>query len=220
MPLDLRTLHTMIKILRSYYRGFRAPSVTEVSHHYHDPYHVLISCILSQRTKDETTAQASRRLFLLAPSLARLARLPVKKIERAIYPVGFYRTKAKNIKLLANDIIARFQGVVPDDLDSLLSLQGVGRKTANLVLTLGFHKLGICVDTHVHRISNRFGFVRTKTPFDTEMRLRKILPKKFWIEYNDLLVAFGQNICTPISPFCSRCRLFRYCPRLGVLHSR
>ena len=214
--MDLHKLNVMIKILRDYYRTFRKPSVTQISQRFKDPFHVLISCVLSQRTKDQTTAEASQRLFSLAPSLMRLAQLPVKKIERAIYPVGFYRTKAKTIKLAANDIMMRFQGIVPDDLDCLLSLKGVGRKTANLVLTLGFNKLGICVDTHVHRISNRFGFVVTKTPHDTEMALRKTLPKKFWIEYNDLLVAFGQNICKPISPFCTRCRLFRYCPRRGV----
>lgn len=218
--MDLRKLNAMIKILRGYYRTFRKPSVTQISRRFKDPFHVLISCVLSQRTKDQTTAEASRRLFSLAPSLTRLARLPVKKIERAIYPVGFYRTKAKTIKLAANDIMMRFQGIVPDDLDNLLSLKGVGRKTANLVLTLGFNKLGICVDTHVHRISNRFGFVVTKTPHDTEMALRKTLPEKFWIEYNDLLVAFGQNICKPISPFCTRCRLFRYCPRRGVHRCR
>lgn len=214
--MDSRKLNAIIKILRMYYRTFRKPSVTQVSQRFNDPFHVLISCILSLRTKDQTTREASQRLFALAPSLTRLARLPVTKIEKVIYPVGFYRTKAKTIKLITNDLIVRFKGVVPSNLDDLLSLKGVGRKTANLVLTLGFNKLGICVDTHVHRISNRFGFIRTKVPYDTEMALRKTLPKKFWIEYNDLLVAFGQNICKPVSPFCTCCRFFHYCPRRGV----
>lgn len=218
--MDVGKLNKMIKILREYYRTFRKPSVTQISQYFNDPFYVLISCILSLRTKDQTTHAASQRLFALAPSLTRLARLPVKRIEKTIYPVGFYRTKAQTIKLITHDLLTRFHGVVPNKLDDLLSLKGVGRKTANLVLTLGFKKLGICVDTHVHRISNRFGFVVTKTPHDTEMALRKTLPKKFWIEYNDLLVAFGQNICKPISPFCRRCRLFCYCPRRGVKHYR
>lgn len=218
--MNLKTLQKAIKILREYYRRFHPPSVTEVSERYHDPYHVLLSCILSLRTKDATTAQASSRLFALAPTLISLEKVPVKKIEKTIYPVGFYRTKAKNIKRIAEELIGRFQGSVPDTLDGLLSLPGVGRKTANLVLTLGFNKLGICVDTHVHRISNRFGFVATKNPFETEMALRKRLPKRYWKEYNDLLVSFGQNVCKPVSPFCSDCRIARYCPRIGVTHHR
>lgn len=209
-------LENIIHALRDYYRGFQKPSVTKISQKYNKPFFVLISCVLSLRTKDKTTSEASNRLFRLADNPYKLRKLTLRSIERTIYPVGFYRTKAKNIKIIADLLIKRFNGRVPDNLDDLLSLRGVGRKTANLVLTLGFNKLGICVDTHVHRISNRLGLVKTKTPFDTEMRLRKILPKKFWIEYNDLLVAFGQNICKPISPLCNNCNIYKFCPKIGV----
>lgn len=218
--MNQKRLSVIIKILRRYYACFHKPSVTEVSQHYRDPYHVLFSCILSLRTQDKTTAQASQRFFLVAPTLLSVPNVPVKRIEKAIYPVGFYRTKAKTIKKIAKHIIGHFQGIIPDTLDELLSLPGVGRKTANLVLTLGFNKLGICVDTHVHRISNRLGFVKTKTPFETEMILRKNLPKKYWKEYNDLLVSFGQNICKPVSPFCSRCHVSPHCPKIGVMSHR
>lgn len=209
-------LENIIHTLRDYYRRFQKPSVTKISQKYNKPFFVLISCVLSLRTKDKTTSEASNRLFKLADNPYKLRDLSIKRLEKIIYPVGFYRTKAKNIKIIADLLIRRFNGQVPDNLDTLLSLRGVGRKTANLVLTLGYNKLGICVDTHVYRISNRLGLVKTKTPFDTEMKLRKILPKKFWIEYNDLLVAFGQNICKPISPLCNNCNISKFCPRIGV----
>lgn len=216
----LKNLQRIITILREYYRGFSKPSVTKISLKYNKPFFVLISCILSLRTKDKTTGEASERLFKLVSGPSDIVKIPVKKLQKLIYPVGFYRVKAKNIKSISQDLIRRFQGKVPDNLDKLLSLRGVGRKTANLVLTLGFNKLGICVDTHVHRISNRLGIVKTKNPFETEMSLREILPKEFWIEYNDLLVAFGQNICKPTSPFCSSCKINRYCPKIGVVSHR
>ena len=149
-----------------------------------------------------------------------MLKLTLAKIRNAIYPVGFYRIKSIRIKQICLDLIKRFRAKVPDNLEDLLSLKGVGRKTANLVLTLGFGKLGICVDTHVHRISNRLGIVRTHNPFETEMVLRKVLPKKFWIEYNNLLVAFGQNICKPVSPLCSKCNISIYCPRVNVEYHR
>ena len=139
---------------------------------------------------------------------------------KAIYPVGFYRTKARTIKRICNDLIERFQGSVPNDLDALLSLKGVGRKTANLVLTEGFDAYGVCVDTHVHRISNRLGYVTTKTPLETEMALRKKLPKQYWKDYNYLLVTWGQNICKPIGPLCSTCKIFSHCKRRGVIRHR
>ena len=185
-----------------------------------DPFHVLISCLLSLRTKDEVTEQASRRLFTLGKTPHQILELPLKTIEKAIYPVGFYHTKARTLHSVCRDLIKRFQGKVPDTLEELLSLKGVGRKTANLVVTLSFKKPGICVDTHVHRISNRLGYVNTKTPDETEMALRKKLPRRFWIEFNDLLVPFGQNLCRPISPFCSRCPIERDCAKVGVVHHR
>jgi endonuclease-3 len=191
-----------------------------VGHYRHDPFETLISCLLSLRTKDETTAAASARLFSLARSPRAMLDVPQRTIARAIYPVGFYRTKARTILELSRVLVARHGGAVPETLEGLLELNGVGRKTANLVLTLAFRKYGICVDTHVHRISNRWGYVRTRSPDETEMRLRERLPRRHWRTYNDLLVAFGQNLCHPTSPWCSRCPIERLCGRVGVTRSR
>ena len=149
-----------------------------------------------------------------------MAELPASRIEKAIYPVGFYKTKAKNIRKICRILLSRNNGNVPEELNELVELPGVGRKTANLVITLGFGKPGICVDTHVHRITNRWGYVRTKTPEQTEMALRKKLPGQYWIIINDLLVTYGQNLCKPISPLCSRCKIAPYCDRVGVVVSR
>lgn len=176
--------------------------------------------MLSLRTKDDVTVPASERLFALAKTPQTLARLPETAIARAIYPVGFYRTKARHVREVSRQILERCGGRVPDTIEELLTLPGVGRKTANLVVTVGYRKPGICVDTHVHRISNRLGYVRTETPEETEMALRRRLPKPYWIEFNDLLVTFGQNRCLPVSPWCSRCPLTRYCARVGVATSR
>jgi len=181
-----------------------------------DPFRVLIACILSLRTQDTTTGPAAARLFAVADTPAAMLRLPARRIAQLIYPVGFYRTKARVILGLCRDLLGRFGGRVPDDIDALLTLNGVGRKTANLVVTMGFNKPGICVDTHVHRISNRLGYVRTRTPEETEMALRARLPRRFWIGYNDLLVSFGQNVCTPLSPRCSTCPVAALCRRVGV----
>jgi endonuclease-3 len=185
-----------------------------------DPFRILIACLLSLRTQDTTTGPAAARLFALADTPAAMLRLPRRRIERAIYPVGFYRTKARVIHRICRRLLERFGGRVPDDLDALLTLPGVGRKTANLVVTMGYGKPGICVDTHVHRISNRLGYVRTRTPEQTEVALRARLPARFWIGYNDLLVAFGQNVCTPVSPRCSICPVRTWCRRVGVTVSR
>jgi endonuclease-3 len=185
-----------------------------------DPYRVLIACLLSLRTQDSTTGPAAERLFAVAATPQAMLTLPARRIERLIYPVGFYRTKARVLLGVSRDLIDRFGGRVPDDIDALLTLKGVGRKTANLVVTMGYGKPGICVDTHVHRISNRLGYVRTRTPEQTEMALRATLPRRFWIGYNDLLVAFGQNICTPLSPKCSQCPVNDLCPKVAVTSSR
>ena len=210
----------VIRRLRKASGSWTLPAVTQVGQRSRDPFQVLISCLLSLRTKDEVTAKASARLFARARTPQQLLSLPLKKIRTLIYPVGFYRTKAKRIHQICQHLLGRFQGKVPPRLTDLLTLPGVGRKTANLVLTVGFGKLGICVDTHVHRISNRLGYVRTKTPEQTEMALRAKLPVAYWIKYNDLLVSFGQTICRPISPWCSRCPIARACPRIGVTYSR
>ena len=213
-------IHTIVKSLRRATEHLPDPSVTMVGKKWKSPFLVLISCLLSLRTKDETTLPASERLFKLADTPRGMLRLSIAEIEKAIYPVGFYKTKARTIHRICSDLINRFGGKVPDDIEPLLTLHGVGRKTANLVLTEGFGKLGVCVDTHVHRISNRLGYVKTATPEDTEWALRKKLPTEFWIEYNALLVVWGQNICKPISPFCSRCAVAAYCARAGVTSRR
>ena len=198
----------------------KVPAVTEVARKDRSPFKVLISTMLSLRTRDETTYEASKRLFRLASSPEEMLTLDVDTIEGAIYPVGFYRNKARAILEVCTELVDKYASRVPDEIDTLTTLKGVGRKTANLVVTLGFGKPGICVDTHVHRISNRLGFVSTKTPLNTEMALRKKLPAEYWIVYNDLLVTYGQNICSPLSPRCSTCRLSSYCDRVGVTRSR
>ena len=210
----------MLSILRNQTKHWKAPIVGTFASGKNAVFKVLISTVLSLRTKDKTTEEASLRLFKLAQTPRRMLRLTQEEIERLIYPVGFYHTKAKNILEICRLLKERFGGKVPGQMEELLSLPGVGRKTANLVLTVGYGKHGICVDTHVHRISNRWGFVRTKTPDETEMALRRALPKRYWIGYNDLLVAFGQNLCVPVSPFCSRCKLSAYCPQKNVSSSR
>ncbi|MBN1544215.1 endonuclease III [Candidatus Woesearchaeota archaeon] len=209
----------IIPILKKEIEGFHMPIVSEIALR-KDPFTVLISCILSLRTKDETTAAASKRLFREAPTAKKLAAVPVKRIERLIYPVGFYKTKARRIRDIAQVLIDQYDSRVPNTIDELLKLHGVGRKTANIVVTIGFNKPGVAVDTHVHRISNRLGYVKTKTPEQTEFALRAKLPKKYWMVYNDLLVTWGQNICRPISPLCSRCAIREHCSRVGVGVSR
>ncbi len=209
----------LIEKLHIAYNGFVEPVVTLVAKD-NDPYKVLISTVLSLRTKDATTLEASVRLFDVAPSIKELNKLSEQDIEKLIYPVGFYKTKAKNIKKIAKIIIEKHNSQIPNNMDELLKLPNVGRKTANLVLAKGYNMPAICVDIHVHRISNRLGLIKTKEPFETEMKLREILPKKYWIEYNDLIVPFGQNICKPISPFCSKCLIRGMCDRIGIVKSR
>lgn len=217
--MDNSNVDDVIRILKKETKNYVVPIVTKVSGK-EDPFLVLISCILSLRTKDKTTAKASEQLFRLARTPQKMMKLSTKQIENAIYPVGFYITKAKRIKEICKTLVNDYGGRVPDDIDELLKLKGVGRKTANLVVTLGYGKPGICVDTHVHRISNRLGYVRTRNPYETEFALRKKLPRKYWLIYNDLLVTWGQNVCVPISPWCSRCPIRRYCRRIGVNKSR
>lgn len=213
-------IHTIIADLRDEYKNWQTPAVTIVAHCNGSPYKVLVSCIISLRTKDEVTALASARLFERAPTPGAMVKLTEEEISSLIYPAGFYRTKAAQIALLSQQLVDGYGGVVPDEIDELLHFKGVGRKTANLVVTLGYGKPGICVDTHVHRICNRLGYVRTKNPDETENVLRKQLPPEYWIEINDLLVAFGQNHCHPVSPRCSSCRLADRCDRAGVGVSR
>ena len=208
-----------LKKLKKAVKKFSTPSVTVIAKK-KDPFAVLVSCIISLRTRDEVTELASARLFTLAKFPAELLELSNAKIEKAIYPAAFYRNKTKSLKELCQVLVKEYSGKVPDKLEDLLKLKGVGRKTANLTLILGHNKLGICVDIHVHRISNRWGYVKTKSPDETEMVLREILPKRFWKSYNDLLVSFGQNLCKPVSPFCSSCPVEDQCPKIGVTRSR
>ncbi len=210
----------VIARLRREVPRWRPTAIGQMAERSRDPFRVLIACLLSLRTKDETTGPASERLFALADTPEKMLRLAPEQIERAIFPVGFYRTKARVVLGISRDLIERFGGEVPNRIDALLTLKGVGRKTANLVVTQGFNKPGICVDTHVHRISNRLGYVRTGNPEKTEVALRAKLPRRYWIGYNDLLVSFGQNICLPVSPRCSECPVRASCPRVGVKHSR
>ncbi len=209
-------IHRAMEILEREYPKWKEPIVTRMAREKRDPFKVLISCILSLRTQDRTTKEASRRLYALADNPRDMVKLSQEDVARAIYPVGFYRNKARHIKEICRILLEEYGGRVPDDLDALLKLPGVGRKTANLVLTRGFNKPGICVDTHVHRICNRWGYVKTRTPEETEMALRKKLPPRYWLRINDLLVAFGQNVCRPISPLCSQCPLEDMCPKIGV----
>jgi endonuclease-3 len=180
----------------------------------HDPYLVLICCILSLRTNDKTTIKATKNMLKLAKNPLDMTKVDVNVLAEAIYPVGFYKNKASQIIELSNIIVEKYNSKVPDEIEELVKFKGVGRKTANLVLTKGFNKPAICVDTHVHRISNRLGYVSTKTPDETEMELRKILPKKYWIDFNTLLVTHGQNVCKPQRPQCQNCSICKYCKKV------
>ncbi len=196
-------------------QNYKVPVVDLISVQTRDPFKILVATILSARTKDETTAKASIRLFHAAPDIKSLARLSKDEISELIYPVGFYSSKAGYLSRLPHALEA-FKGKVPDNIESLITLPGVGRKTANLVMSMAFNKDAICVDTHVHRIMNIWGYVKTKTPLETEMALRKKLPKKHWQEVNSILVAFGQGLCRPVSPHCDKCVIGDTCPKKGV----
>ncbi len=198
----------------------RVTTLTEVQSSKRSPFHLLVSCIISLRTKDEVTHDASRRLYKVANTPAELASLDEEIIAGAIYPAGFYNTKAGQLRKIGAILVGDHGGEVPPDEAALLELPGVGRKTANLVLGLGFGIPAICVDTHVHRISNRLGLVETKNPDATEKALQPVLPEDLWIEINDLLVTFGQNRCHPTSPKCTGCPLDDLCPKIGVTRHR
>lgn len=208
-------INNILAILQKEVAGYAVPVVEFIKVQSDDPYRILVGAMLSARTLDQTTAAAAARLFEKAPDPLSLARLPLDAIEKLIYPVGFYRVKALHLHQLPI-ALSRFKGRVPNTLDDLLTLPGVGRKTANLVLSVAFDKPAICVDTHVHRIVNIWGYVRTKTPLATEMALRKKLPLRHWQSINSILVAFGQGTCRPLAPHCDCCVINHLCPRLGV----
>ena len=215
-----RDISKVIRLIEKEVAKWELPIVSSLAEEHSGPFPILISTILSLRTKDEVTAIAAERLLALAKTPEEMLKLSEGKIIKAIYPVGFYRIKAKTILHISKELIERFHSRVPDTIEQLLTLKGVGRKTANLVVALGYNKEGLCVDTHVHRISNRLGYVKTRTPDETEFALRKKLPSKYWLRYNTLMVAFGRHVCVPISPFCSRCLVFAYCDRVNVVRSR
>lgn len=219
-PVNDRAITKILAILEKNLPGWDMPIVSALADDHADPFLLLVSTLLSLRTKDEVTAEASERLFRLADTPAKMLALPEETIARTVFPVGFYRTKARTIHTVCRDLIDRFGGRVPDTMEELLSLKGVGRKTANLVLSLGYGIDGVCVDTHVHRISNRLGYVATKTPGETETALRAKLPVRWWSRYNTLMVAFGRTVCKPVSPLCSRCPVAPFCDRAGVSRSR
>jgi endonuclease III len=208
------------RILRKHVINYRVPVADLVEIQTRDPFKVLVATILSARTNDKTTSIATRKLFSKVKKISDLERLSLKEIENLIYPAGFYRNKAKYLKELPLVLVEQFGNKIPDNVDDLVKIPGVGRKTANLVVAVGFRKPAICVDTHVHRIMNRLGYIRTKTPFETERILREKLPKKYWKTINTILVTFGQNICRPVSPYCSMCPTNKYCNKMGVNNNR
>lgn len=192
-------------------RQYKVPAVTLVARNHHSPWHVLVTTIISLRTKDEVTWKAAQRLFAVAYTPERMLELPERRIAELIYPAGFYKTKATTIKELARAILEEYGGVVPDEIEELVKLKGVGRKTANLVLIEGYGKEAMCIDTHCHRIPNRLGWIDTKNPTETEFALRDLVPRKYWKIFNQAFVTFGQNLCKPIGPRCSECPVSKYC---------
>ncbi len=209
-------IQQFLRVVRREIRRWPNPVV---EHYRETPFTVLISCLLSLRTQDKTTDAASERLFRLAQTPQAMRTVAVAKIQKTIYPVCFYRVKARTIHKICDQLLEGYGGRVPDTIEELVKLPGVGRKTANLTMTLGHNKQGICVDTHVHRICNRWGYVKTKTPDETEIVLRKKLPPRYWKDLNLWLVKYGQYRCKPISPLCSQCPLDSMCPKKGV-HTR
>ena len=214
--MDGKTFVKILNILEKEKKKWNAPVVSLLSKRTKDPYRILISTIISLRTKDEVTKEASERLFSLADNPYDMIKLSEEEISKAIYPAGFYKNKAKTIKEISKRLIEEFDGKVPSDLETLLSFKGVGRKTANLVLSEGFGIPAICVDTHVHRISNRLGIVSSKTPEETEIQLMEKVPREYWNKINENLVAFGQTICKPVTPLCSKCPVNNFCPKINV----
>ncbi len=211
-----RDVPKVLEILNKEYQKWEAPVVTLIAQHTNDPFRVLVSALISTRTRDETTAEVCKRLFERIKNPYDLIEIPTEELEKLLYPVGFYRVKARHLKELGKELVEKFGGKVPSNLEDLLSLKGVGRKVANLVLADGYGTPAICVDTHVHRITNRWGLVKTKNPLQTEKQLMKKVPKEYWTVMNRLLVAFGQRICTPLSPKCDTCPVCDYCSKVGL----
>jgi len=214
-------IHEVYKLLEEAYLSMDEPSVTQIARQTNkDPFRVLVSCLISLRTKDEVTLDASIRLFDMADAPEKIAELSEESIAKLIYPASFYKTKSATIKNISQVLIDEYNSAVPKDIDELVKLKGVGRKTANLVVVEGYGEPAVCVDTHVHRIFNRLGYVQTKNADKTEAELRKHLPKEYWIRINEILVAYGRAVCRPVSPHCSSCTLSKYCDKVSVNHRR
>ncbi|MBU4211033.1 MAG: endonuclease III [Verrucomicrobia bacterium] len=215
--MNIEALTPVMRILKREYEKKRTPIVELIQARTKDPFQVLVATILSARTLDRTTAAACRKLFGVVRNLEDLRRVPRLRLERLIYPVGFYRTKAKLLKKLPGAVAAQFGGVIPNIVEDLIRLPGVGRKTANLVVAVAFNKPAICVDVHVHRISNRWGLIRTRTPLQTELVLRRRLPVKYWQVFNAYLVSFGQSVCRGVRPHCGACPIYAQCDQVGCI---
>ncbi len=213
-------IDSIIRILRKETEKYTVPVVDLINVQTNSPFKVLIATILSSRTNDATTATVSERLFKRIKKISDLDDISYTELVSLLYPVGFYKTKAKHLKQLPSVLDEAFSGTIPQTVEELIMLPGVGRKTANLVVAVAFEKPAICVDTHVHKIMNRLDYVQTKTPLETEMMLREKLPQKYWRDVNRLFVAFGQQVCRPVSPYCSFCPINTYCKRRGVTQSR
>ncbi|MBS3163263.1 endonuclease III [Candidatus Woesearchaeota archaeon] len=209
----------VMDILLKRYRKHRQPTIRRTSKE-NSPFKVLITCLLSLRTQDKNTEIASDNLFQHVKKSEDIIKMPVKKLEKLIYSSGHYKKKARTIKHVTREIISRFNNKVPSNKEDLLSIKGIGPKTANIVLSFAYGKMVLPIDTHCHHIPNRLGWVKTKTPEQTEKELEKILPKKYWKEFNTTIILFGKSICLPISPKCSICPVFRYCKKIGVTISR
>jgi len=219
---EIKEIDIIFKLLTEELKKYNAPVLSKKWQEIKKtPFTTLISCILSLRTKDQVTEQASIRLFTKYNTPKTLSKASIDEIEKLIFPVGFYHTKAKRIKNISKTLLEKYNGKVPEDFNELLKLKGVGRKTANIVMVFGFNKKNfIPIDVHCHRIPNRLGWIKTKTPEETETKLKKILPKKYWPDFNHLIVQFGQSICVPVSPFCSKCPIEKYCKKIGVKNHR
>jgi len=209
----------IISLIKKEFEKLKKPTVRSTSEK-RDPFKTLIACLLSLRTRDENTAKTSSSLFKVADTPKKILKLPIKRLEKLVYSSGYYKNKARNIKHVSKVLIERYEGKVPSTRKELLSIKGIGPKTANIVLSFAYGKNVIPVDTHVHRIPNRIGIVKTKTPEQTEAELMKIIPKKYWKEINTSFILFGKNICVPVSPFCSKCAISKYCRKVGVKRNR
>ncbi len=216
----INKIPVIMSILEKHFNYTERTTLNKMREEKANPFKILISCLLSLRSRDETTKKISNELFQIADNPQKILNIPLKRLEGIIYSTGRYHKKALTLKHVSNELIKRFNGIVPDTKEELLSIKGIGPKTANIVLNFAFNYPTLPIDTHCHRIPNRLGWVRTRVPEQTERELEKILPRKYWFEFNGIFVLFGRSICTPISPKCSICPINSYCPRINVTTRR